>query len=203
MHSKHLTSAAIYQIMKRLLIIDNYDSFTHNLAHYCEDLGVEVVVRRNNQLVSAEVANFDGVILSPGPGLPKDAGITMQVLADWQDKKPILGVCLGLQAIVEHYGGGLRNLPSVLHGVSSSCEVKRTHPFFENIPSPFLAGHYHSWVTDESYIPEQLEVIAVSNSLIMAVSHKKWNVFGVQFHPESVMTPDGKQMLNNWISSYL
>lgn len=203
MHSKHQTSAAIYQIMKRLLIIDNYDSFTHNLAHYCEDLGVEVVVKRNNQLVSSEVGEFDGVILSPGPGLPKDAGITMQVLADWEGKKPILGVCLGLQAIAEHYGGKLRNLPSVLHGVSSSCEVKTSHPFFKNIPSPFLAGHYHSWVIDESYLPDELEVVAVSDSLIMAIAHKKWNVFGVQFHPESVMTPEGKQMLFNWISSYL
>ncbi|MEN9348028.1 MAG: anthranilate synthase, component [Bacteroidota bacterium] len=189
--------------MKRLLIIDNFDSFTHNLAHYCEDLGVEVVVKRNNQVLSAEVEHYDGVILSPGPGLPKDAGVTMHVLEDWAGKKPILGVCLGLQAIVEHFGGRLRNLPQVLHGVSSRCEVVHKHPVFEGISSPFLAGHYHSWVMDESYLPENLKVIAVSGSLIMAVNHTKWNVFGVQFHPESVMTPQGKQMLSNWISRYL
>jgi len=203
LHSKHQTSTAIYQIMKRLLIIDNFDSFTHNLAHYCEDLGIEVVVKRNNQLVSMDVAAFDGVMISPGPGLPKDAGVTMEILADWAGKKPIFGVCLGLQAIVEHFGGRLRNLPKVLHGVSSTCIIMDDHPVFSGISSPFLAGHYHSWVMDESYIPDELKIEAKSGDLIMAVSHTKFDIFAVQFHPESVMTPEGKLMLSNWISHYL
>ncbi|MEO0405336.1 MAG: aminodeoxychorismate/anthranilate synthase component II [Bacteroidota bacterium] len=184
----------------KVIILDNFDSFTHNLMHYVEPHVERVDVFRNDSLDLDIVEEYDKVILSPGPGLPKEAGILPDFLHRFWDEKPILGVCLGLQAIVEHAGGKLRNLPSVLHGVSSQTSIAIANPLMKNLPSTFPTGHYHSWVAEEEMLPSSLEVLATNeDGFIMAVRHKERPIYGVQFHPESIMTPHGKGIIENWI----
>ncbi len=187
----------------KILVLDNYDSFTYNLVQYLEEIeGVKIEVHRNDQIDLAAVDNYDGVILSPGPGLPKDAGIMPQLIKKYSPTKPIFGVCLGLQAIGEAFGGTLLNLDTVYHGMATEVTVtKKDCPTFSNINNTFQAGRYHSWVVDNKVIPESLEVTAVAeNKVIMAMQHKTHPVSGVQFHPESIMTPDGRTMLQNFVN---
>ncbi len=187
-----------------ILIIDNYDSFTYNLFHMVEAVmpaGFSLTVHRNDAITIDSVAVFDRIILSPGPGLPKDAGITCAVIERYGHEKPILGVCLGHQAIGEVFGGRLLNLDRVLHGRAIKTSiVDREEQLFRGCPEEFDTGRYHSWVIDPNYMPESLKVTAIDEqNLIMAIRHKEYDIRGVQFHPESIMTATGAQILNNWI----
>lgn len=184
-----------------ILIIDNYDSFTYNLVHYLEDLDCKVTVKRNDQLYLDEVENYDKILLSPGPGLPEEAGVLKEIIKTYAHQKPILGICLGQQAIAEVFGGSLVNLPEVYHGVSSTITQCTTNdPLFKNLPKKIEVGRYHSWVVNQK-LPDCL--IATShdeNGEIMSLRHTEFDICGVQFHPESVLTPLGKQLLQNWIT---
>lgn len=185
----------------RLLIIDNYDSFTYNLYDYFIRLGVEVEVHRNDGICLEDVANFDRIVLSPGPGLPKEAGMMPRIIATYAERLPILGICLGHQAISEHFGGRLINLKHVLHGQQLESTHSGQDPLFEGVPRQFLSGHYHSWVVDPLCCGEDLKVIAHSaEGQIMALRHCHLHLYGIQFHPESIMTPNGLQMLENWLA---
>lgn len=183
-----------------ILIIDNYDSFTYNLRHYCDQFAFTTVVR-NDEITLEQVKNFDRIILSPGPGLPGEAGITNNVIRKYAGIKPILGVCLGLQCIAEVFGGKLINLEKVLHGVTSTCRpVVNDEVLFKGLPDEFEVGHYHSWVADETSLPAELEITAKNeDGLIMGLRHKFFDIRGVQFHPESVLTIEGLRMMGNWI----
>ncbi|WP_378186974.1 anthranilate synthase component II [Aquimarina sp. W85] len=188
--------------MKKILVIDNYDSFVYNLVHYLEALDCEVTVRRNNQINLDEIEDFDKILLSPGPGIPDEAGLLKQIIQTYAPTKSIFGVCLGLQAIGEVFGGGLTNLNNVYHGVAT--QVKKTtaiEPLFTGLQQEFSVGRYHSWVVSNEDIPQCLKVTAYDqNGQIMALRHDTYDVCGVQFHPESVLTPDGKKILENWIT---
>lgn len=184
----------------KIVIIDNYDSFVYNLSHLLKELGAEVTVKRNDQFKLEELEEFDKILLSPGPGIPEEAGLLLDVIRTYAGKKPILGVCLGEQAIGEVYGGKLTNLDEVFHGIQSPITLTTPDYLFEGLPSQIQVGRYHSWVVDQKELPDCLEVTAVSKEgYIMALRHKTLDVRGVQFHPESVLTPDGKQILANWI----
>lgn len=184
----------------KIVIIDNYDSFVYNLSHLLKELGAEVTVKRNDQFRLEELEEFDKILLSPGPGVPEEAGLLLDVIRTYAGKKPILGVCLGEQAIGEVYGGKLTNLDEVFHGIQSPVSLTATDYLFEGLPSTVQVGRYHSWVVDRKDFPDCLEVTAVSEEgYIMALRHRTLDVRGVQFHPESVLTPEGKQMLGNWI----
>ena len=184
----------------KVVIIDNYDSFTYNLSHLVKELGAEVTVLRNDQFSLDEIEKFSKIILSPGPGIPSEAGLLLDVIREYAGKKPILGVCLGHQAIGEAFGGRLENLSDVFHGVATPCHLTTDDPLFSGIDKDFIVGRYHSWVVSKDGFPDCLEVTAVSDEgQIMAMKHKKLNVRGIQFHPESVLTPDGKKMLQNWL----
>lgn len=185
----------------QLLILDNYDSFTYNLVHIVRELGVSYEVHRNDQITVADVARFDKIMLSPGPGIPDEAGIMKAVIKTYGASKSILGVCLGHQGIAEVYGGALFNIPKVLHGVTSQTRVTvNDEVLFNGLPETFQVTHYHSWAVAPEALPNALEVTAVNEAgLIMALRHKQYDVRGVQFHPESVMTPEGPKMIRNWI----
>ncbi len=184
---------------KKILVIDNYDSFTYNLVHYLEDLEVEVLVRRNDEITPGECLDFDAILLSPGPGIPSEAGQLLPIIKFLAGKKPLLGICLGHQAITEVYGGKIINLDKVYHGVSTVME-HYGDPFFKDVDRQFEAGRYHSWAAEEQSFPSDLEITAVDeNGQIMALKHKTLPVYGVQFHPESIMTPQGKTMLKNFL----
>ncbi len=184
----------------RLLIFDNYDSFTYNIAHAVRQLGVEPDVVRNDKITLDEVGNYDKIIISPGPGIPSEAGILPQLLERYGSEKPILGVCLGHQAIGECFGAKLRNLSTVYHGVQSTVHLTADDYIFAGIPSEFEVGRYHSWVVDRDSLPSELEVTAVSpDGEIMAMRHRSLDVRGVQFHPESVLTPYGLEIIDNWL----
>jgi anthranilate synthase/aminodeoxychorismate synthase-like glutamine amidotransferase len=185
----------------RLLVVDNYDSFTWNLVHYLEEIiEGDVTVLRNDELESVTVNDYDRVVISPGPGLPRESGKLMDFLGSVIGTIPVLGVCLGLQAIVEFSGGKLIRLPQVLHGLQRRCTHTGDDPLFLNIPFDFTAGRYHSWVADNATFPDILEVIARDEDQhVMALRNKRYRVHAVQFHPESVLTPEGKQMLFNWV----
>lgn len=184
----------------RLLIFDNYDSFTYNIAHAVRQLGVEPDVIRNDKITLDEVGNYDKIIISPGPGIPSEAGILPQLLERYGSEKPILGVCLGHQAIGERFGAKLRNLSTVYHGVQSTVRLTADDYIFAGIPSEFEVGRYHSWVVDRDSLPSELEVTAVSpDGEIMAMRHRNLDVRGVQFHPESVLTPYGLEIIDNWL----
>ena len=184
----------------KIVIIDNYDSFVYTLSQARKDLGAEVTVKRNDQFRLEELEEFDKILLSPGPGVPEEAGLLLDVIRRYAGKKPILGVCLGEQAIGEVYGGKLTNLDEVFHGIQSPVSLTATDYLFEGLPSTVQVGRYHSWVVDQKDFPDCLEVTAVSEEgYIMALRHRTLDVRGVQFHPESVLTPEGKQMLGNWI----
>ena len=184
----------------KVVIIDNYDSFTYNLSHLVKELGAEVTVVRNDQFRLEELEQYSKIILSPGPGIPSEAGLLLDVIRTYAGKKPILGVCLGHQAIGEVFGAKLENLSDVFHGVATPCHIVADDPIFSGIPRDITIGRYHSWVVSREDLPDCLEVTAESDEgQIMALRHRELNVRGIQFHPESVLTPDGKKMLQNWM----
>ena len=185
-----------------LLVLDNYDSFTYNLVHILRDLGLgnEMEVHRNDKISLREVGKFDKILLSPGPGVPKDAGIMPELISRYADTKSILGVCLGHQAIGEAFGAKLHNLPLVYHGVTTSVNQVEKDRLFDGIPTDFTVCRYHSWVVSEESLPEELEVtVRGEEGRIMGIRHKEYNVRGVQFHPESIMTEHGFKMIENWL----
>lgn len=184
----------------KTIIIDNFDSFTYNLHHYLEAiLNDRVDVVRNDTITPEAVGEYDRIVLSPGPGLPEQAGITMEVIARYASTKRILGVCLGHQAIGLAFGGQLNNLATVHHGVSSPMQLQNDDYLFEGIEFPCEVGRYHSWVVGKNPWPESLEVLATDEQgEVMALRHKTWDVRGVQFHPESIMTEQGYRMMENW-----
>ncbi|HHZ64923.1 MAG TPA: aminodeoxychorismate/anthranilate synthase component II [Flavobacteriales bacterium] len=186
----------------KILVIDNYDSFTYNLVHILESIGnVQVSVVRNDQIEIDQVAAYDKVMISPGPGLPEDAGIIEQVIKQYANSKSILGVCLGHQAIIQAFGGKLVNLNRVFHGVATDVTVSEpADHIFNGIPETFKAGRYHSWIADKDSLPDEIDVIATTeDGVIMGVKHKSHDVRGIQFHPESILTEYGRQIMNNWV----
>ena len=186
----------------KILVFDNYDSFTYNLVHLVEKiLPVKVDVHRNDQLPLEKVKDYDKIILSPGPGVPSEAGLLLPLIKEYAASKSILGVCLGHQAIGEAFGGELINLSRVYHGVSTPCHiVNGSSPIFKGLPQDFEIGRYHSWIVSKDKLPEELEITAEDdNGYIMAMQHKSYDVQGVQFHPESVLTPQGEAILKNWL----
>lgn len=187
----------------KVLVFDNYDSFTYNLVHALKKLGVKnLEVHRNDQINIDEIERFDKIVLSPGPGLPAESGILPELIRRYAPSKSILGVCLGQQAIAESFGGSLLNLSNVYHGVSSKIKIVNPDVLFESLPVEIEVGRYHSWVVNPSDLPDVLKVTAVDeNGMIMALTHKYFDVRGVQFHPESVLTPMGEQMLKNWLKN--
>jgi len=188
--------------MKKVLVIDNYDSFTYNLVHYLEDLKCDVTVVRNDKLELKDVEPFDKIVLSPGPGIPDEAGLLKPIIKEYASTKSILGVCLGQQAIGEVFGGKLINLEEVYHGVATKINITvDDESMFEGLGKNIEVGRYHSWVVD-TQLPEELEATSFDeNGQIMSLRHRTYDVKGVQFHPESVLTPQGKKMLKNWIES--
>ncbi len=186
---------------KKILVIDNYDSFVYNLVHYLEELGAEVIVRRNDKISMEEVEEFDKILLSPGPGVPSEAGKLLEIIQKFAQTKSIFGVCLGQQAIGEIFGGKLENLEKVYHGIATYAIAKVSdEPLFKNVPSHFEIGRYHSWVVSKTDFPDDLEITAVDeDGQIMALRHREFDVRGVQFHPESILTPHGKKIIENWI----
>ncbi len=190
--------------MKKILVIDNYDSFTYNLVHYLEDLDCEVTVYRNDEFDLDEIAHFDKILLSPGPSIPDEAGLLKAVIQKYGPTKSIFGVCLGQQAIGEVYGGTLSNLDKVYHGVATTVKtIVNDELLFDGLEPTFEVGRYHSWVVDAN-VPDVLEITSIDeNGQVMSLRHKSYDVRGVQFHPESVLTPDGKKMLENWVKSPL
>ena len=188
-------------MMKKILVIDNYDSFTYNLVHYLEDLDCQVIVKRNDQLTLEEVDDFDKIVLSPGPGIPDEAGLLKEIIAKYAPTKSIFGVCLGQQAICEVFGGSLINLEDVYHGIATEITLTKDDPNFKGLNKNLLVGRYHSWVVDPN-LPESLEATSVDeNDQIMSLRHKVYDVSAVQFHPESVLTPEGKKILANWVKN--
>ncbi len=185
----------------KILVFDNYDSFTYNIVHALKKLGYnDVEVHRNDQFALAEIARFDKIVLSPGPGVPSESGILLDLIKTYAASKSILGVCLGEQAIAEAFGGKLINLPEVHHGVTSEIQVLENDVLFNNLPKKMTVGRYHSWAVKKESLPDCLKVTAVDESgMIMALAHKQFDVRGVQFHPESVLTPEGEEMLKNWL----
>ena len=184
----------------KVVIIDNYDSFTYNLSHLVKELGAEVTVLRNDQFRLEDLEAYSKIILSPGPGIPSEAGLLLDVIRTYAGRKPILGVCLGHQAIGEVFGGKLENLSDVFHGVATPCHIIADDPIFSGIARDITIGRYHSWVVSREGLPDCLEVTAESDEgQIMALRHRELNVRGIQFHPESVLTPDGKKMIQNFL----
>ncbi len=186
-----------------ILLIDNYDSFTYNLVHMIEDItGVLPDVYRNDEIEVDFAEAYDAIVLSPGPGIPEEAGILKAVIGKYYKSKPIFGVCLGLQAITEVFGGTIQNLDKVYHGVATPMHIsKEEAPLFKGITSPFEAARYHSWIADTTTFPNELIVTAQDeNGSIMALEHQEFPLHAVQFHPESILTPDGKTMLQNFIT---
>jgi anthranilate synthase component 2 len=187
----------------KIAVIDNYDSFTYNLVHYLEDLNGQVTVFRNDELELEELESFDKILLSPGPGIPDEAGLLKAVISKYAESKSILGVCLGQQAIGEVFGGSLTNLDKVYHGVATKINQTVTdESLFNDLPSEFEVGRYHSWVVNVNDFPDVLEITSTDeNGQIMSLRHKTFDVKGVQFHPESVLTPHGKTILKNWLKA--
>jgi anthranilate synthase component 2 len=185
----------------KILVLDNYDSFTYNLVHIIRELGFAMDIFRNDKISVEDVKKYDKILLSPGPGVPDEAGIMKQVIKEYGPTKSILGVCLGHQGIGEVYGAKLFNIPKVLHGVTSEVEIKDASEYlFKGVSTRFQATHYHSWaVVSESFTPD-IKITAVNDEgLVMALTHVRYDVKGVQFHPESIMTPEGPKMIANWL----
>jgi len=192
----------------RILVFDNYDSFTYNLVHLVEKiLHYKVEVHRNDQIPLEKVKDYDKIILSPGPGIPEEAGLLLPLIKEYASSKSILGVCLGHQAIGQAFGGTLTNLTSVFHGVATPIQIKSdrskvAHDLFEGLPIEFEVGRYHSWVVDRKKFPDALEITAEDETgFIMALQHKTYDIQGVQFHPESVLTPNGEKIMRNWLKA--
>mgnify|MGYP005831815267 CR=1 FL=1 len=185
-----------------VLVIDNYDSFVYNLVHYLEELDCKVTVRRNDEINLEEIEQYDKILLSPGPGIPDEAGLLKEVISTYASKKSIFGVCLGQQAIGEVFGGKLINLKQVHHGVASKIKLCVTNePLYDQLNNELEVGRYHSWVVDRE-LPDCLEATSYDeNGEVMSLRHRDFDVRGVQFHPESVLTPEGKKMIANWINS--
>lgn len=211
----------------KTVIIDNYDSFTYNLAHLVKELRAEADVLRNDQFRLEELEQYDKIILSPGPGIPEEAGLLLDVIRTYAGRKPILGVCLGEQAIGQVFGSKLINLSDVFHGVQTTVKIKNKKPemksekemeklteeakeaeatileedyIFEGLPAEILVGRYHSWIVDTKNFPKDLAITAISpEGQVMALKHRIYDIHGIQFHPESVLTPDGKTILKNWL----
>lgn len=187
-----------------ILIFDNYDSFTYNLVHLIEEIGGhQLSVFRNDEIPLEKVVDFDKIILSPGPGVPAEAGLLLPLIESYASQKSILGVCLGHQAIAEAFGAKLSNLESVYHGIATTIHQTEVESLlFEGLGDTFEVGRYHSWVVNEDSIPNELQVTARDEQgYIMAFQHEKFDVQGVQFHPESVLTPDGLQIMRNWLKN--
>ena len=184
----------------KILLFDNYDSFTYNLVHLVEKiLHYKVEVHRNDRIPLEKVKEYDKIILSPGPGIPEEAGLLLPLIKEYAASKSILGVCLGHQAIGEAFGGKLVNLSTVYHGVATNCHLS-TSPLFRGLPGHITIGRYHSWILSDENFPAELQVTARDdNDYIMALQHEKYDVQGVQFHPESVLTPDGETIMRNWL----
>lgn len=190
----------------KILVFDNYDSFTYNLVHLVKKISdATVEVFRNDEIALEKVRDYDKIILSPGPGIPEEAGLLLPLIKEYAASKSILGVCLGHQAIGQAFGGKLLNLETVYHGVATEIEigtrrVERGNDLFKGLPEKLEVGRYHSWILSDEGFPEELEVTARDeNNYIMALQHKNYDVQGVQFHPESVLTPDGEKILRNWL----
>ena len=185
----------------KCLLLDNYDSFTYNLRHILLELGVETDVRRNDKISLDEVGVYDKILLSPGPGIPSEAGILLPLIKKYASEKSILGVCLGEQAIGEAFGAKLLNLKDVYHGVCSDIRILIHDPLFDGLYPGFRAGRYHSWVVSKDEFPDCLEVTAIDAEVghVMGIRHRRYDVRGVQFHPESVLTPQGKKIIENWM----
>ncbi len=189
--------------MNKILVVDNYDSFTYNLVHYLHEITGQLPdVYRNDKISAEDASKYSQILLSPGPGIPDEAGNLKEIIRVCAPKCSILGVCLGVQAIAEVFGGSLINMNKVYHGVSTPIiKTKADDVLFANVPRVFDAARYHSWIVSREQLPEVLEVTAVDEEAqVMALRHKEYNVRGVQFHPESILTPDGMQMLKNWVS---
>lgn len=185
----------------KIVIIDNYDSFTYNLAHLVRELGAEVTVYRNDRFQLNQLEPFDKIILSPGPGIPSEAGLLLDVIKKYAGQKPILGVCLGHQAIGESFGARLENLSDVYHGVATEGTQFGNDYVFNGLPRRIVMGRYHSWVVSRTGLPECLEVTAVSDEgQIMGLRHRNYDIHGIQFHPESVLTPQGRTIVQNWLA---
>ncbi|VBB44630.1 putative anthranilate synthase component II [uncultured Paludibacter sp.] len=187
----------------KILIFDNYDSFTYNLVHAVKKLGfTDVEVHRNDKIALEDIERFDKIILSPGPGIPSESGILLDVIRTYASSKSILGVCLGEQAIAEAFEGTLINLPEVFHGVSTKINVIADDILFYDMLSTLEVGRYHSWAVSKENLPDCLQITAIDeNGMIMALKHKTYDVRGVQFHPESILTPEGEDMLKNWLKA--
>jgi anthranilate synthase component 2 len=186
----------------KILVFDNYDSFTYNLVHLVEKIThTKVDVYRNDKIALEKIGAYDKIILSPGPGIPSEAGLLLDVIIEYASTKSILGVCLGHQAIGEAFGGTLKNLDTVFHGVATPCQL--TNPnvqLFKDLPKEIEVGRYHSWIIEDENFPAELEITARDdNNYIMALQHKTFDVQGVQFHPESILTPDGETIIRNWL----
>ena len=188
--------------MKKVLVIDNYDSFTYNLVHYLQDMDCEVVVKRNDKLSLEEVDQFQKILLSPGPGIPDEAGLLKAIIKKYGPTKSIMGICLGQQAIAEVYGGSIENLNKVYHGVATSIKrINDDEILYKGIPREFEVGRYHSWVVSKE-MPDALMITSIDeNGEIMSIKHVEHDVRAVQYHPESILTPLGKQLLKNWVDS--
>jgi anthranilate synthase component 2 len=186
----------------KILVFDNYDSFTYNLVHLIKKLGYnDVEVHRNDKIALADIARFDKIILSPGPGVPSESGILLDVIKTYAPTKPILGVCLGEQAIGEAFGSLLINLPEVHHGVSSNIDIVEDDYIFNGLDGKLEVGRYHSWAVSRDGFSDELQITALDeNGIIMALKHKQFDVHGVQFHPESVLTPQGEQIVRNFLN---
>lgn len=192
--------------MNKILIFDNYDSFTYNLVHVVEKIiDGDVDVFRNDKITLDDIEKYDKIILSPGPGLPSESGLLLPLIKRFAPTKSILGVCLGQQAIAESFGGSLVNLKEVYHGVATKIKVNKNrstikNDIFQSLPNELEVGRYHSWIVNKNDLPAELEIVAEDeNGFIMALRHKTFDVQGVQFHPESVLTPDGESMMRNWL----
>lgn len=185
----------------KILVIDNYDSFTYNLVHALKKFeGVTVEVKRNDEVAEGEPDLYDKIVFSPGPGLPEEAGSMLSIIKNYAGKKPMLGVCLGHQAIGESFGGTLQNMNNVLHGIATPITVVSESYLFDNIPETFDAGRYHSWIVEKDSLPEVLEITSIDKEgRIMSFQHREFDIQGVQFHPESILTPIGEKILENWV----
>lgn len=184
----------------KIVIIDSYDSFTYNLSHLLKELGADVTVVRNDKFELKDLEQYDKIVLSPGPGIPSEAGLLLEVIRTYAGRKPILGVCLGHQAIGEVFGASLENLKEVYHGVQTEGTQLGNDYIFDGLPERVMMGRYHSWVVAKDSVPECLEVTAMSDDgEIMAMRHRQYDIHGIQFHPESVLTPEGKTIVGNFL----
>ena len=187
----------------KILVFDNYDSFTYNLVQIIEQIiGEKVDVFRNDQIPLENIEKYDKIILSPGPGIPEEAGILLELIKKYAPTKSIFGVCLGQQAIAEAFGGSLINLSEIYHGVATESNQIKEHSIFKNLPKTLEVGRYHSWAVNPENFPEELEITSIDNNgMIMSLKHKTYDVHAVQYHPESILTPNGREILENFLKS--